>query len=111
MWRAAEAPTRGLATTGLLISLCAYERLSAAEYIVLIGGSKGIAFARTCLLATDGQFTRYAASGNVTLAFEFSRNLISCAIQRKDSTGALHVVITTVDSRGRRARPLNRSER
>jgi len=73
--------------------------LRADEYIVEISGSDGTAFGGTCLLITANNNRNFSASGAVPLVFEFSGDVISCAIQRKTGNGDLRMVIRS--SRGR----------
>jgi hypothetical protein len=82
-----------------LISGSGCGGVGAEEYTVAIGGTGGTAFAGTCLLVTADGITRHDASGIVPLTLEFSGDLISCAIQRKEAAGTLHLVIMRPDGR------------
>ena len=82
-----------------LISFSGCGGVGAGEYTVTIGGTDGTVFAGTCLLVTADRTTRHDASGKVPLTLEFSSDLISCAVQRKEGAGTLHLIITTPDGR------------
>jgi hypothetical protein len=79
--------------------LCAGRPSVADEYIVEVGGTPGTHFAGTCLLFKGRDHSSHAAAGKVPLKLAFSGDLISCAIQRKDADGAIHLSIVTQDGR------------
>ena len=62
----------------------------ADEYVVEIGGTPGTHFGGTCLLFKGRDYSKHAAVGTVPLKLEFSGDLISCAVQRKEAEGAIH---------------------
>ena len=76
-----------------MLMIMSAETLIADEYIVDIGGTDGVVFGGTCLLITANNNTNHAASGSTPLTLKFSGDLISCAIQRKAGSGALHMTI------------------
>ena len=67
--------------------------------MVEIGGTPGTHFGGTCLLFKGRDYSKHAAVGTVPLKLEFSGDLISCAIQRKDVDGAIQLSIVTQDGR------------
>ena len=87
----------GLAFASFL--LCGGQPAAADDYVVEIGGTPGTHFAGTCLLFKGRDHTSHAAVGKVPLKLEFSGDLISCAVQRKDADGAIHLSIVTQDGR------------
>ena len=79
--------------------LCGGRPVVADEYILEVGGTPGIHFAGTCLLFNGRDYAKHVAVGQVPLRLEFSGDLISCALQRKEADGAIHLSIVTREGR------------
>jgi hypothetical protein len=86
-----------LAATAL--TLVSGQTLVAGDYIVEISGTAGSAFGGTCLLLRAKNSTSYVTSGSVPGRFEFSGDIISCAIQPKIDSAHLQMVIKDAGGR------------
>jgi hypothetical protein len=82
-----------------VLTLVCGQTLVAGEYIVEISGTEGTAFGGTCLLIRGKNSTSYVTSGSVPHRFEFSGDIISCAIQPKSASAHLQMVIKDSDGR------------
>jgi len=84
---------------GIMLLLSTCGPVVAGDYIVEIGGTKGVPFGGTCLLIHGNDYTNHNATGTVPLKLVLSGDIISCAIQRKTPSGNLRILIRTTDGR------------
>jgi hypothetical protein len=72
---------------------------AAGDYVVELSGTAGAPFGGVCLTISGGSHASSAVVGTVPGTFGLSGDTVSCAVQRKAGSGALHMVIRNADGR------------
>jgi hypothetical protein len=88
-----------LSAAALLILAFGCDGAAAGDYVVELSGTAGAPFGGVCLTITGGTHASSAVAGTVPGTFGLSGDTVSCAVQRKAGSGALHMVIRNADGR------------